>query len=172
LYRIIKDADFSKLPSDVFDEPEKIVLKKRLLRNLRKAKTLPLPYRAFSGKYDKDAVRKYDAIEEALKRGDIITADTFAYKPENLVSRNLGLNAEQIDNGIVQSHAYSVLGVETRGYVRYVKLRNPWGDGTASYTRKPGRKKVKSALSHGSNEGMFLMEFNDFLAAFGKVAVD
>jgi hypothetical protein len=168
---VIEKADFSKLPNDLFSDDEKQALKARLLRKISKSAAMPVVYRAFSGNYSEDAQAKYDEIKAAIERGDMVTGGTFKYKPENLVSNGKGLNNEQLDHGIVQTHAYSVLGVEMRGNIRYVKLRNPWGTGTASYTRDPETGEVESTLDSKSKEGIFLMEFNDFLAAFDHVDI-
>jgi hypothetical protein len=171
LWEAINAADFSKLPDSCFTSEEKDKVKTRLLKRLHKADNVPVFYQAFLKRYTQDAEDKYGEIEAAIKRGDMVMGGTFAYKPKDLKSGGLGLNAEQLDRGIVQTHAYTVLGVETRGDVRFAKLRNPWGDGTVSYKKGFGGK-ISSGLVNEENEGIFLMEFNDFLAAFDSVTVN
>jgi hypothetical protein len=57
--------------------------------------------------------------------------------------------------GMVEDHAYSVLGISTKNGERFVTLRNPWGE------TEPGRD--------GKNDGIFTMKLSEFLEAFATV---
>ena len=59
--------------------------------------------------------------------------------------------ARYVNSGIYANHAYSVLGVEEQNGVKYVRLRNPWGQS------EPGWD--------GKNDGFFRLE----LEKFGKL---
>ncbi|MDR1246148.1 MAG: hypothetical protein LBK57_03870 [Clostridiales Family XIII bacterium] len=168
---IIEKADFSALSDDLFTAKEKTTIKSRLAKRFAKATGIPVIHRAFSGKYSKAAVDMYNKIEEALKRGGMVTADTITYKPKEIDGAD-GLNNEHLSGGIAQSHAYTVLGVETRGEHRLVRLRNPWALGTVLYSRKGRTRETERTLGYEDNEGIFLMELNDFAAAFGNITTN
>jgi hypothetical protein len=164
----IKNADFSALPDDLFTADEKEKIKARLFARCAKAEGVPILYRAFSGQYSREAEGIYDDINAALGRGEMVTAETMTYKPKDVAGAD-GLNSEHLSGGIAQGHAYTVLGVETRGDHRLVRLRNPWGTGTVSYSRKGKTQEADRKLGYEDNEGFFLMELNDFIAAFSNI---
>ncbi|MDR1604031.1 MAG: hypothetical protein LBS10_04475 [Gracilibacteraceae bacterium] len=164
LGQVIREVDFSKMPSAHLTAAEKPVLKERLLRKMHKVPNMPQIHEAFSGKYTGEALQKHQQIDEALKRGGMLTAASTVFVPRNLVAGGTGLNAEHVSRGIVQAHAYTVLGAEVRGGVHFIKLMNPWGSGALAY-RKTGERSLD-----GSSQGFFLMELNDFLAAFSRVS--
>jgi hypothetical protein len=174
-YKILLEADFGLLPDDLFTADQKLDIKERLLRKASNFKEHPELYASFSGQYSGDAVAAYEGMEEALERGDMVTCETIQYKPKGLIGREGGgLNAEDLDRGIAQGHAYTVLGVETRDSARLVRLRNPWGGGVVSYSRNAETGAVSRSrdMAKERDEGFFLMELNDFLAAFNEVSVN
>ncbi|MFZ5468367.1 MAG: C2 family cysteine protease [Myxococcota bacterium] len=66
--------------------------------------------------------------------------------------------AERYTNtGVYANHAYSVLGVEEENGVKYVKLRNPWGQS------EPGWD--------GNNDGYFRLELDKFAQLYSNFAV-
>jgi hypothetical protein len=80
--------------------------------------------------------------------------------------------------GIVQGHAYTLIGVyEVKG-IKLVKLRNPWGkfewsgmwsDNDEAWTKNP---EVKKALKPKfADDGIFFMSFEDFTKNYRKVDV-
>ncbi|MDR1246635.1 MAG: hypothetical protein LBK57_06345 [Clostridiales Family XIII bacterium] len=166
----IDKADFSELPDDFFTAEEKIRIKERLLKKFAKAPGAPAIYKAFSGKYSNDAIDIYDKIKEATEHGRPVTAGSMAYRPNTIAGA--GDLREHVSEGILQGHDYTVLGVETRGDHRLIRLRNPWGAGAVSYSRKGKTQETKRTLSNEDNEGIFLMELNDFVAAFRRIAAN
>ncbi len=59
--------------------------------------------------------------------------------------------------GVYANHAYTVMGAEEEGGVRYVKLRNPWG------TSEPA--------GNGANDGIFRMKLEDFVTLYDNVNI-
>ncbi|MDP7037671.1 MAG: C2 family cysteine protease [Myxococcota bacterium] len=56
--------------------------------------------------------------------------------------------------GLIGKHVYTVLKTFTRNGDRFVQLRNPWGSG-------------EPRLNHdGTNDGVFVMRWNDFMKTF------
>jgi hypothetical protein len=180
LYSAIEETDFvtplyaemSTTGQKLFDDGEPEKIKQRLLERIHKSSRLPVVYQAFYREYSPAAQSTYDEIKEAIERGDMVTGGTMEYKPPEVEGAE-GLNNEHIDNGIVESHAYTVLGVEEREGVLLVKLRNPWGTGTVGYSEdSEQRGGIARKLVREENEGFFLMELNDFVAAFNKVDIN
>ena len=87
-------------------------------------------------------------------------------------------------DGLVSGHAYSLLAVEEFGTVRLVKLRNPHGMGTPENpTEWRGRwsddseewtknEAIANCVGHERiHDGIFWMEYSDFVTTFDKVLV-
>jgi hypothetical protein len=83
--------------------------------------------------------------------------------------------------GLVAGHAYTLLCVnELENGTRLVKLRNPWstsewnGDWCDQDTKKWTKEileKVDYTLKEKNNDGIFYMEFNDFIKYFFSVSI-
>jgi len=132
----------------------------------------------FSGTYTKSQQDVYNAINESLAQGKLVTAGT----PKKLPGKT---------PGIVSNHAYTVLGtVEKELQVKdengeintiktyFIKVRNPWGekDGLARKARVAlvggvGRayeqhREDLTVRTIDVNEPTFLVELNDFCHYF------
>ena len=59
------------------------------------------------------------------------------------------------EKGIVEDHAYTLLGTEEKNGQQLVKLRNPWGSG------EPGRD--------GKDDGTFTMPVEQFMKAYTMI---
>ncbi|KAJ3475010.1 hypothetical protein NLI96_g12118 [Meripilus lineatus] len=80
-------------------------------------------------------------------------------------------------HGLIPSHAYSVLKAVNYQGKRFVLVRNPWGegewngkwsDGAAEWT--PEWAGLLEVLNHKpGNDGVFVMEYSDFLKQWGTV---
>jgi hypothetical protein len=79
------------------------------------------------------------------------------------------------ETGLVGGHAYSLLaGIEvktSKGPVRLVKLRNPWGqeewngkwaDGDAAWNTVDANTKRELGADRKTDDGIFYMDFADF----------
>jgi calpain-15 len=99
----------------------------------------------------------WDIIKQADKNNWIICTSTGDNK-----------NAEAM--GLIQSHAYTLIGVNEDQNIRLVKLRNPWGnfewkgdfsDSSPLWNQYP---KLKNYVAlDKKDDGIFYMTFNDFL---------
>lgn len=69
-------------------------------------------------------------------------------------------NQRLTDRGLAGPHAYSVLGIERRGFNTSVILRNPWGQGEWN-----GRR------SDNTDDGTFRMPLNAFVDYFQRVSI-
>lgn len=84
----------------------------------------------------------FERIDEALRRGQPVTAAT--YKPEL--------------PGLVPGHAYAVLGAGEENGQRYIEMRNPWGRG------EPARD--------GQDDGVFRLTPEEFKQNFPGLFID
>mmetsp|Transcript_30013 Transcript_30013/g.95912 ORF Transcript_30013/g.95912 Transcript_30013/m.95912 type:complete len:482 (-) Transcript_30013:149-1594(-) len=83
-------------------------------------------------------------------------------------------------SGLVGCHAYSLIAAVTVPGFRLVKIRNPWGsgewtgawcDGSEEWHNHPKiAKKLKADLKE-NDDGVFWMEWNDFLEYFDGIGV-
>lgn len=111
----------------------------------------------------------WDEIEENLKAGKLMSVGTRVIK-----GGKAGLNGERGDNGIYGEHAYTLLGTETRRVknkdYRFVKLRNPWGEkGRDYYIEDSDPQTLCSQEIVSGSEGVFLVEFDDFLRYYNII---
>ncbi|MDR1954080.1 MAG: hypothetical protein LBQ21_06370 [Clostridiales Family XIII bacterium] len=164
-------TDFDKaLPSPLFTEEERNIIKVRLIRKLEKwdNATIPKIYKAFSGIYSANAEERYQEIEDALKSGKLVTASSKTYVPEDVAGAG-GLNSEHLHAGIVERHAYTILGTEIKDGNRFIRVKNPWGSGSMEYFRK--KDEFSSEMQQTDDRGIFLIELNDFMEKFGHFAL-
>ncbi len=89
----------------------------------------------------------YRRIAEAAEKGWPACAGTHGKDRAELYT----------NTGVYANHSYSVLGVEEEAGVRYVKLRNPWGQSEAG--------------NDGQNDGFFRLELDKFVELYGNLAV-
>lgn len=95
--------------------------------------------------YNKDGV--WQQIQEGEQNGWPMTAGTYG-KDE----------AERYTNsGVYANHAYTVLGVEEENGVKYVKLRNPWGQ--------------SEPRNNGADDGFFRLTTDEFAKLYNNFAI-
>lgn len=91
--------------------------------------------------------RIYEQIKAAAADGRPMAAGTYGTDDA----------ARYTNTGVYANHAYSVLGTEEDGGVKYVKLRNPWG---------------QSEYGHdGKNDGFFRIELDKFAELYRAVHI-
>jgi hypothetical protein len=119
----------------------------------------------FSGVYNKEAINYYVKMRRAVEEGKIVSCGTQEFSGK----QGGGLNAENISAGLVESHAYTVMGVEHRKdeNAYYIKVRNPWSSYTREYAKKKG--KIEHSVSAFNTEGIFMIELNEFLRKFNTI---
>ena len=87
----------------------------------------PFVHRPMTGKYTERAVGKYEKIKSALEHGIPVTIGTQDFLPKGVKAS--GLNGESVQGGLVECHAYSVVGTMEQDGHYFVRLRNPWARG-------------------------------------------
>ncbi|KAK7052859.1 hypothetical protein VNI00_004178 [Paramarasmius palmivorus] len=141
-------------------------------------------YGALAGGFSSEAIEDLTGATDAVLLQDILDTEKF-WKEELMranVDRLFGCSYKSLDgsrsgqdeikiNGLIGSHAYSVLrAVEVRGK-RFVVLRNPWGqgewtgpwsDGSKEWTPETLDMLLKLGHCFG-DDGQFVMEYKDFL---------
>lgn len=117
-------------------------------------------FKALSGEYDEYHEKLYSQISEAIESGKIVTFDTD--KMED--TRNKGLNGESTGIGIVGTHAYSIMGTQTKivgeKTYKFIVARNPWAKRARQYYEKDGN--ITYREQDKGNQGIFLIELSDF----------
>lgn len=132
-----------------------------------------------SGKYIPSAIEKFQLVERSLNAGIPVSCGSYRFVPPELAGG--GLNGEAATEGVVEGHAYSVMGVMEKEGKKFVKLRNPWSqtemqyvkvsksDGTTSISTKAVNNGILDILSTSKNKGTFYMEWNDFLSKMDDI---
>ena len=96
---------------------------------------------------DANKDRIFDTISRAASNGQPMAAGTYGSDQA----------AKYTNTGVYANHAYSVLGTETENGVKYVKLRNPWGQSEHG--------------SDGTNDGFFRIELSKFAELYRSLHV-
>lgn len=152
-----------------------------LLADIENEQLTTFQNKPWSGKYTDFAQQTYEKIQHALENKTPVNTMSRQFQQKGM--RATGKNGESERDGIVENHAYSVIGVTKKGKHLMVRLRNPWGTGELAYrklTRADGTKQYQSyqikaekkAAAEGKAtgtykdqlEGIFDMELNDFLS--------
>lgn len=104
---------------------------------------------------------------DTLTRGNHITADAMfekldaamkAHQPTTAATYGESSNAKYTGTNIFADHTYTVLGTSTEGGVKYVTLRNPWGN-----TEPTG---------NGRDDGIFKLDMPTFMNLFWGISVN
>ncbi len=94
--------------------------------------------------FNKDRV--WQTIKDGEKNGWPMTAGTYSDDK----------SGRYTNTGVYANHAYSVLGVEEEGGVKYVKLRNPWGQ--------------SEPRNNGADDGFFRLTVDEFAKLYNNFA--
>ena len=121
--------------------------------------------------YTPMALDRYEKMQDALQKGTPIVCGSKRYLPEGVSAK--GLNGESVSNGMVEGHAYTVVGCQEIDGHKFVQLHNPWASKIRGYrvrvTPNPdGGEPIVTYEAdhidrHDAQEGQFLMELNDFM---------
>lgn len=130
---------------------------------------LTIMYRSMSGKYTKRALIEYDRIQTALKKKIPISFGTRQYLPDGVNAS--GLNGESEQGGMVENHAYALIGTSLKDGKFFVRVRNPWAHGEMGYktVKKDGKATLVPHEISAKTSGIFDMELNHFLNMVGHI---
>lgn len=113
----------------------------------------------------------WNALQESLSQGKMLGASTKA-----LEGKRSGVNNETANDGLFGHHAYTLLDTEVREIggkeYRFVKLRNPWGTRVRDYYQEEGDSTLKYQEQGEGNDGVFLVEYQDFLRSYDTVNIN
>ena len=129
-------------------------------------------HRTESRKYSKFAEKEFNDIKEKIEQGYYLNTGTVKFAGEN----KSGLNGETLRGGLMEGHAYTVLGTHEMDGMKFIKLRNPWAKGTLRYIRTVGPD-GKETLSREMNlsdstDGIFFLELNEFITKMTNLEVN
>ncbi|GMU61976.1 MAG: hypothetical protein AMXMBFR34_37390 [Myxococcaceae bacterium] len=91
--------------------------------------------------------RLYERIKKAAENNQPMAAGTYGTEDA----------AKYTNTGVYAHHAYSVVGAEEENGVKYVKLRNPWGQSEHGYD--------------GKNDGFFRIEISKFTELYRAIHI-
>ena len=124
---------------------------------------------------------KYESLGSSHSDEEVFELLTAFEKEEHVMCASSGSGNDTVEDskgGIVQGHAYTLIGAHDVDGKKLVQLRNPWGqfewkgewsDGDAKWDEFP---KVKAALKPSvADDGIFYMSFENFVKNFRKVDV-
>ncbi len=162
LIRVILESKVKSTAQD--PEGERRLLAQQLTDVLAQSSKSQLQFARFSAQYTKKAEETLEKIEMALKQNKPIGAGSAAFIPESVNSG--GLNGEAISGGIVEGHAYSILGTENRGGFAFIVMRNPWAKDGNLYRLEEDNSVTDEMERSKKDNGVFLVELNDFMRKF------
>jgi hypothetical protein len=114
----------------------------------------------------KKADQIYERLETAISQGQLTTAGTYSNADlrtnlEKLKHEGIGTfepsETHYSKLGLVDGHAYTVLGVSDENGVKSVQLRNPWGE--------------QGYQGQGKKTGEFSMPLSDFVQLYQEVSI-
>ena len=130
-----------------------------------------------SAKYSKIQLETFKRIQENLAAGKTVTTGTFKYPGAKKVAGTGASGGEVQHQGIVGSHAFSVLGARGNattdpdspkaGDFNWIQIRNPWG----SYSRKYDFSKTPDQMGEAveGGNGVSWIELSDLTRYFDGV---
>jgi calpain-15 len=83
--------------------------------------------------------------------------------------------SDQLPNGLIPGHSYTIVAAKDAKNYRLIQLRNPWGNfewtGEWSDTSQLWTSEIKSLLSYTPdvNDGTFWMSYFDFIKNFNSL---
>ena len=125
------------------------------------------PGKRGSGKYTKEQLALFDRIKKDIDDGDFVTVSSkkVVAKSPTGVGHSGG---ESMGKGLVGGHAYTVIDYKPKdakpGDVRFVKLRNPWGQYGRRYVKDS--KGNWKAVEVKKGTGEFWLELSDLSKRF------
>ncbi|MBN3922545.1 C2 family cysteine protease [Nostoc sp. NMS4] len=127
------------------------------------------PGKRGTGKYTEKQLDFYDKIEDKLKKGHFVTISSKEQVGRS--STGSGHSAgEPMSKGLVGNHTYTVMGYEydstTINSLRYIKLRNAWGEYGRDYEMKATKSSGGQARENKQSHTEFKVELSDLTKRF------
>ncbi len=124
------------------------------------------PGKRGSGKYTRDQLRLWHQIQKALNEKVLVGLDS--HEKVGRTSSGVGASGgESKTKGLAGGHAYSVLGTEVVGDLKFVKVRNPWGQYSRDYDVSAVGGKTKLApKANDGGDGQSMLDLTDVTKRF------
>lgn len=120
-----------------------------------------LPGRRGTGKYTSLQIRTFGRIKDAMDAGKPVTVSSTKEVAGKTTGRGKS-GGEAVAKGLVGQHVYAVIGVrEDADGLKWVRIRNPWGETGREYIRSGNILKARE-----TKEGEFDLELNDLTKRF------
>jgi len=130
-----------------------------------------LPGKRGSGVYNESQLRNFDRIKKALVEKKPVALGSL--KEVAAVTTGKGKSAnEAMGKGLVGQHVYAVISVREDGaapFLRWIRIRNPWGETGREYYPSPQDNKVLKARAIDAGE--FDLELSDLTKRFKSIYV-
>jgi len=94
-------------------------------------------------RWDNNPDRVWNRAKASIDAGNPVAAGTYGSSEA----------ARYTNTGVYANHAYSIVGYEEKNGVKYLKMRNPWGESEPF----PG---------DGKNDGFFSLKLDDFMKLY------
>jgi Calpain family cysteine protease len=171
--------------AELFASPEFQRLLPTTQEYLRSNLEAEFPGKRFTGQYSRHQSALWEEIGQGLENNSLMCLGTPQFVGRKSEGRGHSAGEEK-SKGLAGTHSYAVLGVYEPapgepGYVkpkeggqpiRYLRLRNPWGNYGRVYTEQKGTK--GESRPHGAKatkEGEFLLELSDVNKRFSSFSV-
>ncbi|MDF1604187.1 DUF4157 domain-containing protein [Nocardioides sp. YIM 152315] len=128
------------------------------------------PGKRGSGKYTRDQLRLWHQIQKAMNDGILVGVDT--HQKVGRSASGVGASGgEAMTKGLAGGHAYSLVGTATVGDLKFVKIRNPWGQYSRDYdvTGGPDGSTKLSPKEVQNGDGVSMLELSDLTKRFFKI---
>lgn len=119
--------------------------------------TKEIPYKRGLGIYIPSQIEMFNLINEKLKEGQLLALST-----KKIVGRNQAENAlfagEPLSKGLAGGHGYHIINCYEKGKLKFILIRNPWGEYTRDYKLKDkiiSRKKIQVLSASGRSSYTF-----------------
>ncbi|HUL15142.1 MAG TPA: C2 family cysteine protease [Terriglobales bacterium] len=130
-----------------------------------------LPGKRGTGVYNAGQLRNFDRIKKALAANQPVALRSL--KEVGSATTGKGRSAgEDMAKGLVGLHVYAVLSVREDAappFLKWIRVRNPWGDTGREYYASPQNAKVLKARE--TKAGEFDLELSDLTKRFDSIYV-
>lgn len=165
--KAVADLSYSDLPKFQgmnFNAEEELEMQRYFINKMKDVIVGQFHHKAFSEKYQTEALAVFDEIQKAQSEGKMMTASSQSTFISN--SSGTGLNGEGMEDALAANHAYTLLGARQLGQNRYIMIRNPWDKSAREYTQDERTHEISRQRVDKDTHGIYLLELNDFMTHF------